>query len=99
MKDKIKAGLFVLASLAGAYWMIKTSKPIDSNQPIGLPSIIKIINCYHDGVEKNCNDQDFDKDGMNDWYVKAKDGTIYYTQSHNLVKGIDNTEVRTWYKK
>ena len=99
MNDKIKAGLVILAGFAGIYGLVKTSKPMDPNQPIGINTIQQRANFFNEGIEKIANDLDFDKDGMNDWYVKCNDGTTYHTRSSNLIQGYDNSQQRTWYRK
>jgi hypothetical protein len=59
---------------------------------------MQIARRYHGGVKDFGSNLDWDRDGMNDSYVIAKDGTAYHTRSRNLLTGKDTARNQHWYK-
>lgn len=74
-----KLGLsgLVLVTLCGCS---NSTEPLDEfrvNSGLALYSYLK----PYGGFKREANDKDLDNDGKNDFYVEAKDGTIFTTHS------------------
>jgi hypothetical protein len=65
----------------------------------GLHYLNQTLRDFHKGVKgKFRNDYDWDKDGINDVYLEAKDGTVYSTHSKDHPKDTNDLFTTRFYK-
>jgi len=100
-------GKIVVGTIAtGTLALIVASSTIKSSEsPAQFRSIddhfrnlALIADMYNGGTKMYGADLDIDNDKVNDFYLVARDGTVYHTNSRRFLTGEDSVRERTFYQ-